>query len=146
MRGGRRKAREILFRVLFETEISGDDPLEALEESLARYHLTEDGRDYAVRLARLIGARRAQIDGFLERGLVHWEIRRVSVVVRCLLRLACLELLEAADVPAAVILDQAVELAKRYGEDGADAFVNGVLDPIGAVLRPEELGKEERRG
>ncbi len=139
MPGGRRKSREILFRVLFETELSGEDPLEALEYAFGRYHVTEDGRGHAIRVLDLWRSRREEIDGVLERKLAHWKINRLSAVVRALLRLSVAELLDPEAVPARVVLDQAIELAKRYGEEGADAFVNGVLDPIAAELRPAEI-------
>jgi N utilization substance protein B len=67
-------------------------------------------------------------------------------VVRTVLRLAAAELLGAAEVPARVILDQAVELAKKYGEEGADKFVNGVLDPIAALHRPREIRHDGSAG
>jgi len=140
--GGRRKAREILFRVLFETESSGEEPLEALEFAFSRYRLTEDGRDHAVRLLRLWRERKDQIDTLVQERLSNWELSRLSGVVRAILRLGTAELMGAADVPARVVLDQAVEMAKKYGEEGADGFVNGVLDPIAASLRPVEIRKK----
>jgi N utilization substance protein B len=143
--GGRRKSREILFRVLYETEISGEQPLEVLEYALGRYRLTEDGREHAVRLLRIWDSRREEIDRRLQEKLANWELNRLSPVVRSVLRLAAAELLGGTDVPARVILDQAVELAKKYGEEGADGFVNGVLDPIAATVRPDEISGEGRK-
>jgi transcription antitermination protein NusB len=138
--GGRRKSREILFRVMFEAEIGGEEPRELLDYALGRYHLTEDGRDYAVRVLQRQNAEGAQIDERIRARLANWEMHRLSAVVRTVLRLAVAELREPSEVPARVVLDQAIELAKRYGEEGSDAFVNGVLDPIAVELRPEELG------
>lgn len=137
--GGRRKSREILFRVLFEAEISAEDPLELLEYTLGRYRLTSDGRDYVVGIMQLWTVRRQEIDERLRARLTNWDPRRLSVTVRSLLRLAVAELSDPAGVPARVILDEAVELARKYGEEGADGFVNGVLDPIAVELRPGEL-------
>jgi N utilization substance protein B len=143
--GGRPKSREILFRVLFETEINGEPPLEALEYAFGRYRLTEDGRDHAMRLLGLVVSRREECDRLVRSHLANWEPERLSTVVRTILRLSTAELLGAPEVPARVVLDQAVELAKKYGEDGADGFVNGVLDPIAAQLRPTELGPERNQ-
>jgi transcription antitermination protein NusB len=137
--GGRWKAREILFRVVFEIETSGEDPLEALEYAFGRYRVTEDGRNHAMFLLRLWMDERERIDLILRDHLTNWEIGRLSAVVRTVLRLAAAELLGAAEVPARVILDQAVELAKKYGEEGAEKFVNGVLDPIALLHRPREI-------
>lgn len=146
MPGGRRKAREILFRVLFETAASGEDPLEALEYAFGRYRLTEDGREHAVHLLKVCQSERERIDLLLTERLANWEMSRLSGVVRALLRLATAELLGAQEVPARVILDQAVELAKKYGEEGSDGFVNGVLDPVAVSLRPKELNRNGRAG
>lgn len=144
--GGRRKSREILFRVLFEAEVGGEEPRELLDYALARYHLTEDGRDYVVRVLERREAARDGIDERIRARLDNWEMRRLSVVVRTILRLAVTELLEPPGVPARVVLDQAIEMAKKYGEDGSDAFVNGVLDPIAVELRPAELGGKRKGG
>lgn len=142
--GGRRKSREILFRVLYEAEVGGEEPRELLDYVLGRYHLTEDGRDYVVRVLERREAERAEIDERIRVRLANWEMHRLSVVVRTILRLAVAELREPSDVPARVVLDQAIEMAKRYGEAGSDAFVNGVLDPIAFALRPAELGPRRK--
>lgn len=139
MLGGRRKAREICLRVLYETDITGDDILVTLEMVLGRYRLNEDGRDYAVYLAGCCSQRIEEIDSRLRASLLRWDLKRVSVMARAILRLATAELLCAPDVPARVILDQAVELAKRYCEEDAEGFVNGVLDPVAESLRGAEL-------
>jgi transcription antitermination protein NusB len=141
--GGRQKSREIVFRILYETEITGDDSLEALEFALGRYRLTPDGRDHALRLCRLYGLHAPEIDRRIREHLQNWDLGRLSGVVRAILRLATAELMGAADVPGRVILDQAVELGKKYGEEGAEGFVNGVLDPILAQERPQEVSSGE---
>jgi N utilization substance protein B len=146
MPGGRRKAREVVFRAVFETEITGDDLVEILEYALGRYRLTEDGRDHAIRLARHLRSRRTELRERIAARLQHWEFGRLSAVVRAILLVAVAEL-EGTEVPVEVVLDEAVELAHRYGEEDSAKFVNGVLDPIAAGLRPgEERGRPERRG
>jgi transcription antitermination protein NusB len=144
LRGGRQKSREIVFRILYETEISGEDPLEALEFALARYRLTADGRDHALLLCRLYLEHREEIDRKIRAHLQNWDMKRLSGVARSLLRLAAAELIGARDVPGRVILDQAVELGKKYGEEGSEGFVNGVLDPILAEVRPEESASRDQ--
>jgi N utilization substance protein B len=145
VQGGRRKAREILFRSLYEVELSGDPLREALEFSLGRFHLSEDARDHAVDLAGFLEEHRDGIDERLRRQLAHWDLARVSGVVRSILRLASAELMISSDVPVEVVLDEAVRLAQRYGEEGAGGFVNGVLDPVAAELRPGEAGARRDR-
>ncbi len=137
MQGGRKKSREILFRVLFEVDLSGEDLLESLEYSLARYHLTEDGRDHTMRVAEEAAESMEAIDESIQVRLHRWDLSRLSAVVRSVLRLATAELRVASDVATAVILDEAIQLARRYGEDKADRFVNGVLDRVAADVRTE---------
>lgn len=145
MPGGRPKSREIVFRILYETQISGEDPREVLEFALGRYRLTPDGREHALRLCGLCLAREGEIEARIRSHLMNWDFSRLSGVVRAVLRLSAAELIGAPDVPGRVILDQAVELARKYGEEGADAFVNGVLDPILAEERPGEVRPREGR-
>jgi N utilization substance protein B len=144
--GGRRKSREILFRVLFEAEASGEDALELLEYTLGRYRLTPDGRDYVIHVVQIWISPRVATAAPIRRRLENWDPRRLSVTVRSILRLAVAELSDPSGVAARVVLDQAVELAQKYGEEGADRFVNGVLDPIGLELRGAELGRRPEGG
>jgi N utilization substance protein B len=145
MQGGRPKAREVLFRVLYEVEISEEDVVESLEYSLGRYHLSEDARDHVMEMARAYDGPRDEIDDRISGALVDWSFSRLSVVVRSVLRLAVTELVHAVEIPVEVVLDQAIRLAQRYGESGSDAFVNGVLDRIAGEVRPAENGKRGRR-
>lgn len=145
MQGGRPKAREVLFRVLYEVEISGEDVIESLEYSLGRYHLSEDARDHVMEMARAFHDHKDGIDERISASLVDWSFSRLSVVVRSVLRLAVTELTYAPEIPLEVLLDQAIRLAQRYGEAGSDAFVNGVLDRIAGEVRPGESGPRGRR-
>jgi len=144
MQGGRKKSREILFRVLFEVDISREDLMESLEYSLGRYHLTEDGRDHTMRVATDAVTSLEQIDDLIRARLDRWKLERVSTVVRSVLRLAVAELRAAPEVATAVILDEAIQMARKYGEDGADRFVNGVLDRVAVDIRSENGEDAER--
>ena len=146
MLGGRHKAREILFRVLFESEISGEDPREVLESNLGRFRLTEEGRDHAVKIVWSFAARRGEVDQLVRDRLQNWTLERLSGVTRALLRLATVELLDAPDVPTEVVLDEAIRLARRYGEEESAPFINGVLDPVARAVRgPLGLAAPERK-
>ena len=82
---------------------------------------------YAVALVRTVEARQADIDGLIGAAAIGWEVDRMAVVDRNVLRLAVAELLEYPDVPTPVILNEAVELASAYSTDDSGRFVNGVL-------------------
>ena len=138
-RGGRTRAREVVFRALFEADLSGDDPREVLELSMGRFRFTADGRAFANLLVSNIEERAEEIDRLLGELLARWALDRLSTVVRAILRMAVMELLVIDESPPRVILNEAVRLANRYGEEGAGSFVNGVLDTATRRLRPGAL-------
>jgi N utilization substance protein B len=97
-----------------------------------------EGRDYADALVRGVAAELAKLDDTIRSASTNWRIERMARVDRNVLRLGAWELSHSADVPRAVILDEAVELAKRFGSEESGAFVNGVLDRIA-----EDLGRDD---
>lgn len=129
-RGGRPKARELVMRTLYETEITGDDPSEVLALAFGRLRLTEDGRDYAQRLLDAVRRHRRKIDNAISKQLARWDLTRLGTVERAILRLAAAELIYLRDTPVHVVLDEALRLAHRYGDEGAAGLLNGVLDPL----------------
>lgn len=141
-RGGRTRAREVVFRALFESGVSGDNPLEILELSMGRFRFTADGREFAKRLASGFADKMTEADTLLRELLAHWSFDRLSTTVRSILRLALIELLVVPESPPKVVLNEAIRLANRYGEEDAGSFVNGVLDAAARRLRPGALDEE----
>jgi N utilization substance protein B len=94
----------------------------------------------AERLARGAAAERERLDAVIGPALHHWRLDRVGAVERNILRLGAYELIMERDTPASVVIDEAVELAKRFGEAEAASFVNGVLD---AIARGERGPRED---
>jgi N utilization substance protein B len=95
-----------------------------------RVQATSDARRYAEVLVRGVEREREAVDEAVQRASKHWRLSRMAVVDRNLLRLGAFELLYRTDVPRRVVLNEAIELAKRYGARDARAFVNGVLDRV----------------
>jgi len=126
-------------RVLYEADITGDDPGEILRHAFGRFRFTQDGRDYAAALVDHYGRHHRRIDNAITAQLENWNLVRVGYIERALLRLATAELLFMRDTPAQVVLDEALRLAHRYGDEAAAPFVNGVLDPIAHSARRAEL-------
>jgi len=87
---------------------------------------------------------RDEIDAHIRRIAKNWELHRIAVVDRNILRLATFELMEVLETPMKVVLNEAIELSKRFGTEDSGAFVNGVLDKVGSLLRPQQ--KPEVRG
>jgi N utilization substance protein B len=135
--GRRTKARECAFQILYQWQITGE-PMSAVLEGFWRVRSgTEAAKAMAERLALGAQARAAVLDGQIQDAATHWRLDRIAPVDRTILRLGAYELDCERETPAAVVLDEAVELAKRFGEADSPAFVNGVLDAIRKRVRGE---------
>ncbi len=118
--------------MLFALETSGD-PIDRVVASYWRETPGDpEGRDYADEIARGVASELAQVDEAVRKASTNWRLERMARVDRNVLRLGAWELSHSQAVPRAVILDEAVELAKRFGSEESSAFVNGVLDRIAA--------------
>ncbi len=115
----RRQAREQALRALFQEEFTN---------ALGEEDLPED--PYGRELVQGVEAHRGEIDRLIEERAEGWPLERLHSVDRNLLRLAIYELLYRPDVPPEVVIDEAVELAKKYGTERSPAFLNGILDRI----------------
>lgn len=127
--GSRRAARERALGLLYEAEARDASAAEVV--ALQRGGLD----DYAAALAAGVSSRCVDIDELIGRFAKGWDVSRMPATDRALLRLAVWELLEADDVPVAVVISEAVELAKRYSTDESARFVNGVLSAVAAATR-----------
>jgi N utilization substance protein B len=122
--------------MLFQMEQSAAEAADVID-LFWRNFLSEadpDGRPYADSVVRGVAETRDQLDAHISEASAHWRIERMSRVDRNVLRLGTWELAHRADIPRAVILDEAVELAKAFGTDESGAFVNGVLNRIADTL------------
>ncbi|MGY1830386.1 transcription antitermination factor NusB [Geodermatophilus sp. SYSU D01180] len=128
----RTKARKRAVDVLYEADLRGTDPVELLRERIA--DPSPPVPDHAVRLVEGVAAHQARIDGLIGQHARGWSLERLPDVDRAILRMAVFELLWADDVPDAVVIDEAVELARALSTDDSPAYVNGVL---GAILDAE---------
>lgn len=125
----RRLAREVAFRALFQVDIGKGDPIRALHYARIGFSFREDEINFIDALVH--GTLREQeiIDRTIRKFLVGWELDRLPAVERSLLRLAVFEILYRSDIPHAVSINEALELAKRYGSgDDSVAYMNSVLD------------------
>jgi N utilization substance protein B len=135
--GRRSKARECAFQILYQWQITGE-PMSAVVESFWRVRSgTPEARAMAERLARGAQAQAEALDKQIGEAATNWRLDRIAPVDRTILRLGAYELGSERETPAAVVLDEAVELAKRFGEEDSPSFVNGVLDAIRKRVRGE---------
>lgn len=127
--GSRREAREQVLSLLYEAEVKNIP----VSEALAKRKSAVD--DYASEAVRGISQRGDEVDTLITRHAKHWALDRMPATDRALLRLAVWELLARHDVPAGVVLAEAVELAKRYSTEDSSRFVNGLLASVDREVR-----------
>jgi N utilization substance protein B len=138
--GERRIARELALQALYKLDILGETaPTGALGvfwEHFVPEGIPRDGESerFARELVAGVDANRARIDELIGAAAEHWRLPRLSRVDLNVLRLATFELLGRPEIPPAVVIDEAIEIARRYGSEDSSAFVNGVLDHIAGVL------------
>ena len=134
--GARRSGREAALQMLFQIEASGTDADGAIALFWRSFGADADpeGRAYADACVRGVAAAGSALDERIAKASQHWRVERMARVDRNVLRLGTWELASRPDVPRAVVLDEAVELAKAYGTDDSSAFVNGVLNEIADAL------------
>jgi N utilization substance protein B len=126
--GVRRRGRELALQMLYQHELAGADVGTMLVSFDELLQAPEAIREFAVSLARGVISRLAELDAHLVDQADNWRLERMAAVDRNILRLALYELLFDADTPPAVVIDEAVEIAKRFGSERSSQFVNGVLD------------------
>ncbi len=130
--GARSKARKRAVDILFEADLRALDPVGLLGERIGAPELPPV-QDYTVELVQGVVTHRDRIDGLITEHAEGWTLARMPAVDRAVLRLGMFELLCADDVPDAVAIDEAVELAKALSTDDSPRFVNGVLGRIASL-------------
>ncbi|MFO7637702.1 MAG: transcription antitermination factor NusB [bacterium] len=141
----RRLAREAALEVLYRLELVGDEPDEVIDEIIHRRNPSDEAEEHLRRLVDATLKNRAAVDGMVRRHLRHWRFERLRHLDRALLRLTCAELLYFDDVPPKVSINEAVDIARKYGDDDSGRFVNGVLDGIFKELTAEAAPTEDDR-
>jgi len=127
----RRKAREFAVQMLYAVDLNPEPPEECIHRFWELNRARPEVIAYATELVRGTIQRKKEIDRFISGHSSHWKIDRMPVTDRNILRLATYELLEeAAAVPSKVVINEAIELAKKFGTTDSATFVNGVLDSI----------------
>ena len=130
----RHQSRQRALTLLYEAELKGEPPADVL----AALPMAPD--PYVTTLVTLVGERGEEIDGLVDQAAIGWDLDRMAVVDRNVLRLAIAELLTGEDVPTAVVLNEAVDLASAFSTDDSGRFVNGVLATVAARVRPPSGG------
>lgn len=126
----RRRAREVVLQMLFQLESSGASPAEVVELYRACFGEGPLPDEFSIALFLEVAAAAAEIDQAIVRASENWRLERMSCVDRNILRIGVHELVGGGDTPPRVAINEAVELAKRYGAADSASFVNGILDRV----------------
>jgi transcription antitermination protein NusB len=135
--GRRRKAREVALQLLYQLDVQGEgSPEPHLDEFWSRHPVDPEVRDFADALVRGTKLHEAKIDELISHYALHWELDRMAVVDRNILRQGIFELLWMGEAPPKVVINEALEVAKKFSTQESSRFINGILDRIHKELRP----------
>ena len=135
--GARRKARELALQMLYQHDVSGNPPdtiistFEDLQKSKA------NTRDFATRVFKGTIEHMPKIDEMIQAQADNWRLPRMAIVDRNIIRMSIYEFLHEDDTPKLVIIDEAIEIAKKFGTQKSSQFINGILD---GILKKYNLG------
>lgn len=130
----RRRAREAALKALFGIDLGHTRPELAVRHAVELVGLDEPSATFVRELVKGVLAHREAIDQRIQRFSPEWRLERMATVDRNILRLSVFELLHRPDIPPSVSINEAVELAKKYGDKDSSRFVNGVLGQIAREL------------
>lgn len=128
--GQRTKARELVLKCLYAHDSTGESIDSICDTLIASAELSDESQRFAEQLFRKVAADTKQLDERIIAFAQNWDIERMAMVDRCILRIAICEFASFPDIPAKVSINEAVELAKKFSTKESSRFVNGVLDAV----------------
>lgn len=139
--GNRRKAREMALQTLYQSELSGNTASEAFDIFCRNFETSKKSVDYARELVYGVTEKLSTINAMIESNSANWRMSRMSVVDRNILRIAAFEMcVSPQPVPASVVINEALEVARRYSTDDSIAFINGILDAMRKKMEARDDG------
>jgi N utilization substance protein B len=145
----RRKSREYALQFLYRTEFVQRDPYPLKDDLKIFWEAAEEAdpdiRTFAEDLIQGAVSKRAEIDALIQTAAEKWALLRMAAVDRNILRLATYEILHRKDIPAAVTIDEALEIAKKYSTAESASFINGILDRIAKDFASKTAGSEAEK-
>lgn len=142
--GARRKSRELALQMLFQFDMSGND-VETIVNTFEELQKSrENTRSFAVKIFEGTVRELERIDEMIVQQADNWRLSRMAVVDRNIIRMSVYEFLHESETPKLVIIDEAIEIAKKFGTQKSSQFINGILD---GILKRYNLSDErERKG
>lgn len=126
----RSQAREAAIKALYQLDLRPDISAAEVEDFVTRETRTPDAREFALELVKGVQDHREQIDREVESIAHNWKLSRMACIDRNVIRVGAFELLHRPDIPAAVAINEAVTIAKKYSTSESGNFVNGILDQV----------------
>lgn len=137
----RTKSRECVLQILYAMDVTSIGAEEALADFWAEHpSFTKEIREFAEELIKGVHENMEKIDKAISEYATNWTLKRMAVVDRNILRYATYELLFRSDIPPKVTINEAVDIAKKFGDANSGKFVNGILDKIGREAKRIEKG------
>ncbi|MBN1788767.1 MAG: transcription antitermination factor NusB [Sedimentisphaerales bacterium] len=133
----RSRARELVMQAACQLDVQGESALEMLSGFFAENSDDKNVRELAEKWSKGLWETRAECDDLIVAAAAKWELARLNQVDRSILRLGTYQLKYCSDIPAKVIINEAIELAKKFSGESSPGFVNGVLDAIYRKLKTE---------
>ena len=137
--GRRRQSRETALQLLYALDITHATSREVLRATWTETMLSPEIRDFTTTLVTGVIQRRDEIDACIQECSTNWSLERMGMVERNILRFAIYELCFLPDIPPNVTINEAVEVAKKYGTEEAPAFINGILDRVKHAVGPAPM-------
>ena len=127
----RTKARECALKILYAIDITGDEPKKCIDTFWKNHdEIDSEVETFANQLVLGVANNSAAIDRLITSHTTNWQLKRMAVIDRNILRFATYELLYVEEIPPKVSINEAIDIAKRYGDNDSGKFVNGVLDSV----------------
>jgi len=126
----RTRARELALQFLYQVDLRGRDLLPEAKDFFRLEEEDRTAREFAAQLVEGVSAHAEAIDAVIKDVAENWEIARMAVIDRNVLRMATYELLHCPDIPPKVAINEAIELGKRFSTQNSGKFINGILDKI----------------
>src|SRR5688500_504451 len=140
--GARRKARELALQMLFQHDMGGNQPDQIIDTFEELQKSKSNTREFATKIFRGTVDNLAKIDDMIQNQAENWRLSRMAAVDRNIIRMSIYEFLHEDDTPKLVVIDEAIEIAKKFGTQKSSQFINGILD--GILKRYNLVGAEER--
>jgi N utilization substance protein B len=137
----RSKAREVALHLLYQIDLAKEEYHQSFQKYIENNPQKQEVVDFSFSLLEGVMNNAAHIDSVIKKYVRNWEIDRMAVVDRNILRIACFELLFLEEVPPKVAINEAIELAKRFGDIDSPRFINGILDKIYKMETEKENNK-----